>query len=152
LTYESFVAGSPLFGMRLRDVQAAVAYLLEREDIDPAAGVVLVGWGAGGLLALHLAALDSRVSAVATVDTLARYRSIVEHEHYAHPVSSFIPGVVAGPDSPNGYDLDDLAAELAPRPVSRLRSVDHLGQPLTPETDDAVSAELLSWLQSRAAG
>jgi cephalosporin-C deacetylase-like acetyl esterase len=150
LTYESFVAGRPLFGMRLRDAQAAVAYLLERPDVDAASGVVLVGWGAGGLLALHLAVLDPRIQAAAAVDTLARYRSLVEHEHYAHPVSSFIPGVVAGPDSPNGYDLDDLVGEMASRPVLRLRPVDHLGQPVTSESDKEVSAQLLAWLKGRA--
>jgi pimeloyl-ACP methyl ester carboxylesterase len=182
LTYESFVAGRPLIGMRLRDAAYALDYLVGRcEEVDqgrkskdessPAtpdssfvrslplstakgpsssesasSRVTVIGWGAGSLLALHLAALDERVTAVATVDTLDSYRSIVEHERYAHPVSSFVPGAVAGPDSPNGYDLDDLAAAIAPRPVLRLRSVDHLGQPLSGNTDEQVCHRLLDWL------
>jgi cephalosporin-C deacetylase-like acetyl esterase len=146
-TYESFVAGRPLIGMRLRDVGCAVDYLLGRPDVGGAAGVALVGWGAGGLLALHLAALDPRVAAVATVDTLERYRSLVEPEHYAHPVSSFVPGVVANVDSPNGYDLDDLARLVAPRPLLRLRSVDHLNRPLTTESDDEVARRLVAWFE-----
>jgi cephalosporin-C deacetylase-like acetyl esterase len=146
LTYESFVAGRPLFGMRLRDAACALDYLLEAHRAT-SSGVTVVGWGAGGLLALHLAALDERASAAATVDTLESYRSIVEHERYAHPVSSFVPGAVTGPDSPNGYDLDDLVDAITPRRVLRLRPVDHLNQPLTTETDEQVRATLLSWLR-----
>ncbi|MBI3973709.1 MAG: acetylxylan esterase [Chloroflexi bacterium] len=146
LTYESFVAGRPLFGMRLRDVACAVDYLLDRADVDRVARIALAGWGAGGLLALHAAALDDRISRVATLETLASYRSIVEHERYAHHVGSFIPGVVRCADSPDGYDLGDVEALIAPRPVLRLRSVDHLRQPLTPESDEQARDALLRWL------
>lgn len=147
LTYESFVAGKPLFGMRLRDIVCAVNYLTARPDVAAAAGVTLVGWGAGGLLGLHAAALDERVSALAAINTLASYRSLVAHEHYAHHVSSFIPGVVATQDSPDGYEVDDVAALVTPRPLLRLRPVDHMNAPLTAETDDDVSSALLGWLQ-----
>ncbi|MGH2370900.1 MAG: hypothetical protein ACRDI2_22205, partial [Chloroflexota bacterium] len=147
LTYESFIAGKPLFGLRLRDVACAVDYLLARPDVDPAAGVTLAGWGAGGLLALHLAALDERISAVATVDTPAGFRPLVEHERYVFPTSAIIPGVVATPESPNGYEVDDVAALLDPRPVLRLRNVDHLNRPLTGETDDQVASALVAWNQ-----
>ena len=146
LTYESFVAGKPLLGMRLRDAACALEYLRSRPDADGARGAAVIGWGAGGLLALHLGALDEGVGAVATVETLASYRALVEHERYAHHVSGFVPGVVAGIDSPNGYELDDLAREMAPRRVLRLRSVDHLGQPLARETDEQVQQSLLAWL------
>jgi pimeloyl-ACP methyl ester carboxylesterase len=146
LTYESFVSGRPLFGMRLRDAAFALDYLLTRPNTDVSGGVTMIGRGAGGLLALHLATLDPRVAAVATVDTLASYRSIVEHERYAHPISSFIPGVVACPDSPGGYDLDDLAGAVSPRPMLRLRPVDHLNQPLAADSDEQIQQALLNWL------
>ena len=88
------------------------------------------------------------VSAVATIDTLVSYRSLVEHERYAHHVSSFIPGVVANPDSPDGYDLEDLEALIAPRPALRLRPVDHLQQPLSEETDGQSQQRLVDWLSN----
>ncbi|HEX2032574.1 MAG TPA: acetylxylan esterase [Chloroflexota bacterium] len=150
LTYESFVVGRPLLGMRLRDVACAVDYLRAREDVERAAGVTLVGWGAGGLIALHLAGLEPEVCAVATVDTLASYRSLVEHEHYAHHVGAMVPGIVRGPDSPDGYDVDDLLGLIAPRPVLQLRPADHLDRPLSSETDGQVGERLLAWLRRLA--
>jgi len=142
LAYECIVLGRPLLGMRVRDAACAVDYLLARQDVDAAQGVTVIGWGAGGLLALHLAALDERVTAAATVGTLARYRSLLEHERYAHPAGN----MVSGSAGPEGYDLDSLERLIAPRPLLRLRSVDHLAQPLTGETDDEVNTQLVEWM------
>jgi pimeloyl-ACP methyl ester carboxylesterase len=155
LAYEALVLGRPLFGMRMRDAQVAIDYLTARPDVAPG-GVALAGWGAGGLLALHLAALDPRVRAVATVDTLTSYRSLVEHEHYRFPTGAIVPGVVRGPDSPEGYEVDELAASIesgegttTARPVLRLRNVDHLGEPVDPAPADeaALAGTLLTWLE-----
>jgi cephalosporin-C deacetylase-like acetyl esterase len=146
LTYETFVAGKPLFGMRVRDAACAVEHLLQRPDVDEAAGVALVGWGAGGLWALHLAALDEQVSRVCTIQTLESFRSLVEHARYSHSVSSMIPGVVRGPDSPNGYDLDELTAEISPRPVLRLRPVNHLNQPMDAADDAEIAIQTARFL------
>jgi hypothetical protein len=155
LAYEAMILGRPLFGMRMRDAQVAIDYLTARPDVRPD-GVALAGWGAGGLLVLHLAAVDARVRAVATVDGLTSYRSLVEHEHYRFPTGAIVPGVVRGPDSPEGYEVDELAAGIAggadggaARPVLRLRNVDHLGQPVdpAPEDDAALAESLATWLQ-----
>ena len=120
LAYEALVAGSPLVGMRLRDAAVGLEYLLEREDVDASRGVTVVGRGGAGLLALHLAAVDERVSGVVMVETVESYRSQVEHERYELPVGWMAPGAVRGPDSPNGYDVDDLIELIAPRRVVRL--------------------------------
>ena len=147
LAYEALVLGRPLFGMRMRDAQLAIDYLHQRADVARD-GVVLAGWGAGGLLTLHLAVLDPRVRAVATVDTPASYRALVEHERYQFPTGAIVPGIVRGPDSPDGYEVDELAAHLEgqSRAVLRLRNVDHLGQPLQPLADEALAEALHSWL------
>jgi cephalosporin-C deacetylase-like acetyl esterase len=149
LTYESFIAGRPLFGMRLRDAAGALEYLLDRPDVDPSSGVTVAGWGAGGLLALHLAALDERVSAVATIDTLASYRSLVEHERYGHHISWLLPGAVRNVDSPNGYEVDDVADLVRPRPLLRLRSVDHTGVPPADPSDEEIASALRKWILER---
>jgi hypothetical protein len=65
-------------------------------------------------------------------------------------VSSFISGVVRGADSPNGYDLDDLVALASPRPVARLRPVNHLNQPLDGTTDQDVVRSVLEFLGQHA--
>jgi len=157
--------------MRLRDAQVATDYLLARPDVaagapaaapgngdptgDAAArgrGPVIAGWGAGGLVALHLAALDPRLSAAVTVECQASYRSLVEHEWYAFPTGAIVPGIVRGPDSPDGYEVDDLERAISsgvrPRPVLRLRDVDHLGRPVAGETGEDVAQAIASWLTS----
>jgi hypothetical protein len=41
-------------------------------------------------------------------------------ERYDCSVSWMAPGLVRTPESPDGYDVDDLAALIAPRAVYRL--------------------------------
>jgi hypothetical protein len=67
------------------------------------------------------------------VDSIESFRSLVKCERYDYPLSWIIPGVVRGADSPNGYDLDDLIALVAPRTVQRLSAdaASHLTMPFT---------------------
>lgn len=125
LTYESFVAGRPLLGMRAWDVVRGLEYLSGRADTG--SGVVLAGWGTGALVALHAALLDERAVAIALAGVLGSYRALVEHERYDYPTSALAPGVLAA------YDVADLAGALAPRPLLIAAPVDHVQQPLPPE-------------------
>ena len=115
LAYESLVVGRTLLGQRLRDAACAVDALLARPDVRAVDGLVVVGWGAAALLALHLAAVDDRVRYVVTVGALESVRSLVESERYEFPFSWLSPGLVRGADSPDGYDVDDLVALVASR-------------------------------------
>jgi hypothetical protein len=81
---------------------------------------VAVGWGAAGLLALHLAAVDDRVRRVGVVGAIERIRSLVERERYDYPIGWLAPGLVRGADSPDGYDVDDLVRVIAPCTVERI--------------------------------
>ena len=111
---------------------------------------MLAGWGAGGHLTLHLAVLDPRVRAVATVDAPTSYRALVEHERYQYPTGAIVPGVVRGPDSPEGYEVDELAARhlgaASPPRAAPARTSTTWGSPCRPLADEALAETLLSWL------
>lgn len=133
LTYESFVAGRPLLGMRAWDVICGLEYLAGRPDV--AAGpIALVGWGTGALVALHAAVLAQRPTPVMLASVLGSYRALVEYERYDYPVSACVPGLLAA------YDVAELAGALAPRPLLIAAPVDHVQQPLPPEQAAALFA------------
>src|SRR5262249_36325595 len=94
-------------------------------DAFGATQVCLVGRGGGALVALHAAALDSRVTGVAVYDLPASYRAIVDADWYTLPPSAFLPGVLLR------YDLPDLIGALAPRPVLVVDPTNAVGRPLT---------------------
>jgi cephalosporin-C deacetylase-like acetyl esterase len=145
LAYESIVVGQPLPGQRMRDAACALDALLARQDVDTSKGVVVIGWGAAGLLALHLGAVDERVQRVVAVETPASVRRLVDSERYDLAVSWMVPGMVRGADNTNGYDVDDLIASLAPRSFERISAE---SAPTWASTWDASSAA--TWAASTA--
>lgn len=133
LTYESFVVGRPLLGMRAWDAICGLEYLAGRPDVAPGP-IALAGWGPGALVALHAAVLDAGPAPVMLAGLLGSYRALVEHERYDYPVSACVPGVLAA------YDVAELAGALAPRPLLIAAPVDHMQQPLRPEEAAALYA------------
>lgn len=122
LTYTSFMIGRPLLGLRVRDIVRAVDYAVSRDDVDPSA-VSLHGVGTCGVMALHAALLDDRVTSVTTRRSLISYKSLALNELYDSHVNVMIPGVIAR------YDLRDLVASIAPRPVRLVETLDHRKAP-----------------------
>ena len=116
--YDALRSGLTLPGLRSRDVVRALHYLESRPDAG--SGAAVIGHGRGGLLALYAAALDDRVEAVAVNGSLISYSSVVEGDLYAHSIGSFVPEAL------RDFDLHDIAALIAPRPLLILNAVDHL--------------------------
>jgi dienelactone hydrolase len=108
-----------MLGMRTRDVLRAVDYLQTRPEIDRGR-ISAIGHGSAGVIVLHAAALDDRIRSVATLGALVSYSAIVENEIYAHRSSLFPRAGLTK------YDLPELAALIAPRPLLLLNSVDQV--------------------------
>jgi cephalosporin-C deacetylase-like acetyl esterase len=121
----AIAVGKTLVGMRVDDTIRAVSWLASRGDVDPSS-VAVRGTGALGLVALHAAALDDRITSVALAKTLVSYRMALEAELHRNLSESLIPGVLTR------YDVGDLIATIAPRPVVVEDPVDALGQPVKP--------------------
>ncbi len=118
---------------RVADTIRSVDLIVERPDVDRDRLAVL-GHSGGGLVALHAAALDERIHAAATYETLASYRHITRAGDYTVPASSFLPGVLLR------YDLPSLAGALAPRAVSIVTPVDAIGEAVAVEDGEATFA------------
>lgn len=116
--------GRPLLGLRVGDLQQALAFLSKRPEVDPAR-LGAIGRGAAAVPVLHAAALDERIKRVTLDGMLVSYRSVVEARVHQGVFENVIRGVLGL------YDLPDLAASLAPRPVWLVDAADPLGRPLT---------------------
>ena len=116
LSLRAFLVGKTILGMRVDDTIKAMDWLSSRGETDPKA-ITVYGSGAMGAVALHAAVLDSRIKKVVVENTLASYRMVTDplHRNISEVV---IPGVLAK------YDMSDLLAALAPRPVTVIHPLD----------------------------
>jgi hypothetical protein len=99
----------------------------------------------GGLAVLLAAALDRRIAEAVVEDIPVDYRSMVEANISRHPSKFLLPGVL------QRLDLPDVAALVAPRPLTLLNLLDAEGRPLDP--DDArrrytKAVKVYNWFQS----
>ena len=118
LAIRALGVGRSRSGMRVLDIIRAGDWLESRGL--PEGGFAVVGEGRLGVEALKAAALDARVTAVAAVRTLASYRLITDNAYYNQCQHFWTPGAL------KDYDVPDLPALVAPRPVGLVGAVDHM--------------------------
>lgn len=106
----ALLVGKTILGMQVEDALAVFDYLVSRPDADPRR-VSIIGKGIGGVVALHAAALEPRLRKVAVEGTILSYLAFAEAKLYEGLVDIVVPGIL------KDYDLPDLAAAIAPRPV-----------------------------------
>jgi hypothetical protein len=99
-----------LVGMQVEDLLGAFRVLESRADVDPRR-IAVLGKGNGGILALVLAALEPRIEKAAVEGTVLSYLEIARAPYHEGLTAAFVPGVLLD------FDLPDLAAALAPRPL-----------------------------------
>ena len=73
---------------------------------------------------LHEAVVDERIKELALDAMLVSYESVVTHRIHRNIYESLVPGAL------KVYDLPDLVAAMAPRPVWIVDAVDPVGQPV----------------------
>jgi cephalosporin-C deacetylase-like acetyl esterase len=117
--YAAFILSRPLLGMRVGDALGVVRYLRTRPDVDPKR-VAMVGRGWAGVTALFAASLDAEISATAVEAVPASYGALAKAELYEQPAYILLPGVL------QDFDLTDVFAALAPRPLLVLNPQDPL--------------------------
>lgn len=123
MAYMAWFMDRSLFSMRVQDVVRSVDYLLSRPEVS-STGVQLIGKGAGALWALYAAALDSRILSVIAERGLVSYSSLTQVDRYLHGASVFIRDVLLH------FDLPQVAAAIADRPLVLLSPVDPMKRPV----------------------
>jgi hypothetical protein len=141
--YNSFLAGRPLLGYRVADIRLGIDAL--RKLVGRKAFIGIQGEGIGALFGLLAAALDGRIGGVIERRGLTSWASLALNRSYAWPVSVILPGAL------RDFDLADLRAGLAPRPLAILDPCDHLAQPLAaPEMAREFGAVARAYRRQRA--
>ena len=117
--YRSLEIGKPLLGQRVKDLVSISPTRTHRRSWT------LVGVGPeAALVAAHAAVLDARVERLIAIGGPVSFRSLVEQPLSKQPLSAYLPGVIGE------YEVRDLYAACAPRPVLVLNPEDSLGVPV----------------------
>jgi cephalosporin-C deacetylase-like acetyl esterase len=122
LTWFTLMLGSPIIGGQVHDTLRALEYLRSRSELA-GAPVSLMGDGPHGVIALYAAALDDAVRGVALRQTVTDYRALAIADRYSQPFGIYAYGVL------KEFDLPQVAAAIAPRPVLLINPANALGQP-----------------------
>jgi cephalosporin-C deacetylase-like acetyl esterase len=107
----------PLLGQRVLDL-LAVLRSTGREDVH------VFGAGVTGPVALHAAALEPAIRHVTVDRTLVSWSNVAHTPASTNQLSNVVPGVL------KVYDLPELAATLAPRPLTIRGSADAALRPV----------------------
>lgn len=120
VTWLALMVGKPLVGLRMDDILRGVDLLSEKGLLY---GGECLGFSRGfvGVDLLHAAVMDPRVAGVVIEDGLLSYASIARTPIHRQIFGWVIPGVLGK------YDLPDLVASLAPRPVELVNMRSPLG-------------------------
>jgi hypothetical protein len=131
LALRALLVGKTLLGLRVEDAMAATDWLVAQG----AGPITLLGVGSSGPVALHAAALDSRIAALRLENSQLSYWLAARRPLQRDLPAVTVPGVLAA------YDLPDLMAAVAPRPITLFNSIDPVGQPLAKLDLDKILSE-----------
>jgi hypothetical protein len=101
--------GKPLPGLAAEDILRGID-VLESQGLA-AAGCTGYARGLAGIAMLHAAALDTRIAEVAIEGGLLSWESMARTPVHRRTMAGLLPGALGV------YDLPDLAAAIAPRPL-----------------------------------
>ena len=115
--------GRPLLGQRVHDLLSLIAALGD-EARD---GISLNATGDAALIALHAAALEPRIIGLNVHYMTTSWSDVAKSTVTRDQLANVVPGALAY------YDLPDLAALAAPRPMLIRGVVDPAGRPVSQE-------------------
>lgn len=131
----ALLVGKTFVGMRTEDMLAAVEWLAENKEVNPAE-IDAYAEGASCVALLHAAALDSRIRRITLEHSLGTLQSVVDADVHRNVVESVIPNVLLH------YDLDDLRIAIAPREITERYPVNADGSALTQSEFEAQLARV----------
>jgi pimeloyl-ACP methyl ester carboxylesterase len=125
-TSNALMTDRPFFAQQLWDVLQAIDCLWRGNSVTGRIDntrIGCIGHGVGGLLALYAAALDERLAATVVWQAPVSYKSLIV-EQSGFPARTYLFDVL------NHFDLPELMATIAPRPLLLAAPVDGTRQNL----------------------
>jgi dienelactone hydrolase len=138
--YISFTMNRPILGQRVRDLLSVAAAL----DED-GRGIDLVAIGTAAPVALHAALLDERIRQLTLEEMVISWTAVAKTAITHNQLSNVVPGAL------QTYDLPDLAAALAPRPLTIVSPRDPAGAAVGQAVLDEVYAFVRAAYPSKGA-
>jgi cephalosporin-C deacetylase-like acetyl esterase len=124
-TYLSLHLNRPLLGQKVYDLLAIVEKLTQEPNAKTISSLELVGIGSAGPVVLHAAALDSRIKKVTVQQSVVSWSAVVKTPLNYNQLNNVVTGAL------KTYDLPDLAALIAPRPLTIRGAVDPALKPVS---------------------
>jgi cephalosporin-C deacetylase-like acetyl esterase len=135
--------GMPILGQQTWDLLRGLDYLSARADVD-ASRIAVSGAGTSGLVCIAGTALDQRVRSLLLNRSLADLESVVASKDYDLPLSAVAFGFL------RNFDLPELCASVAPRPIWLLNSVGPNGELLSlSEISDSYQVAMRAYAQNK---
>jgi hypothetical protein len=122
VTFLGVVTGRSLPGIRAADIVRMVRFLQTQADID-ARQVAAVSLRGMATPLLHAAAWEQGIGKMALIEPFVSFSSVARHRYYQVSFADLVPNAMTA------YDLADLEASLAPRPLLIVNPADHLMKP-----------------------
>jgi pimeloyl-ACP methyl ester carboxylesterase len=136
----------PLLGQRVQDVLLVLLRLMQEAEEGTTPEFHLVGVGSAAPIALHAAALFQPITKVLLVRPVVSWSAVVQTPISRNQLTNVVPGAL------QTYDLPELAATLAPRPLTIRGAVDPVHQPLSQAVlEQAYAACRSAYAQQQAA-
>ena len=114
--------GRPLLGQWVYDVRRTLDVIAEKDGSLPH-DVLAIGRGSSGVVALCSAALDERITRVKTIESLSSFAT--DQAYRRQRLGLMVPGILR-----DVGDIADIAALVAPRPVTIKGGTTGEGNPL----------------------
>ena len=120
--YQAILVGRTLIGERCHDVSRAIDVVETHFPIIDMNRIFVTGNSGGGTTCIYASALDTRISASMPSCALCGYfASIGDMQHCP---CNYIPGIM------KHFDMGDLAAMIAPRPLVAVNGVTDMSFPI----------------------
>jgi cephalosporin-C deacetylase-like acetyl esterase len=123
-TYLGVVTGRSLTGIRAGDIVRMVRFLKSEPGID-AGRVAAVSLRGMATALLHATAWEPAIAKVALIEPFVSFAAVALNRYYQVSFADVVP------NSLTAYDLPDLEAALAPRPLLIVNPADHLMKPVS---------------------
>ena len=131
-SYQAILLGRTLIGERCHDVSCVIDAVEAHFPMIDLDRIAMMGNSGGGTTTIYAAALDTRIKAAMPSCALCGYYASIGAMQ--HCPCNYIPGIM------NHFDMGDLAAMIAPRPLAAVNGVTDASFPIESAKEQVIIA------------